>query len=212
MVAQIHLEAKRTSRARAILEQALAADPMSAEAWNELGGVELADGNPNAALDRYRKALEIKPDLSYALMNAAQACAQLGDNAGAERLFRRALEVDGASAEAANGLGLALAKQDRLREAKQAFERAIEIRRNYASAINNLGVLYGSQGDSNNAIAAFRYGIQVAPDEDDLYMNLARTYVKLGERDEAREVIGQWLERKPGNPTAQAARRALEAK
>jgi FimV-like protein len=212
MVAQIHLEAKRTARARAILEQALAADPMSAEAWNELGGVELADGNANAALDRYGKALEIKPDLSYALMNAAQASAQLGDNAGAERFFRRALEVDRPSAEAANGLGLALAKQDRLGEAKQAFERAIEIRRDYASAINNLGVLYGSQGDSNNAIAAFRYGIQVAPDEDDLYLNLARTYVKLGDRDKAREVIAQWLERKPDNQMALTARRALETK
>jgi tetratricopeptide (TPR) repeat protein len=212
MVAQIHLEAKRTARARAFLEQALTADPMSAEAWNELGGVELADGNANAALDRYRKALEIKPDQSYALMNAAQACAHLGDNAGAERFFRRALEVDRLFAEAANGLGLALAKQDRLGEAKQAFERAIEIRRDYASAINNLGVLYGSQGDSNNAIAAFRYGIQVAPDEDDLYLNLARTYLKSGEREKAREVIGQWLERKPGNQTALTARRALEAK
>jgi len=211
MVAQIHLEAKRTARARAILEQALAADPMSAEAWNELGGVELADGNANAALDRYRKALEIKPDLSYALMNAAQAYAQLGDNAGAQWQFRLALDADPRSAEAANGLGLALAKQNRLGEAKQAFERAIEIRRDYASAINNLGVLYGTQGDSNNAIAAFRYGIQVAPDEDDLYLNLARAYVNQGERQKAREVIGKWLERKPDNQTALTARRALEA-
>jgi tetratricopeptide (TPR) repeat protein len=212
MVAQIHLEAKRAAQARAILEQALAADPMSAEAWNELGGVELADGNANVALTRYQKALEIKPDLSYALMNAAQAYAQLGDNVNAERLFRRTLDADPRSAEAANGLGLALAKQNRAGDAKQAFERAIEIRRDYAPAINNLGVLYGTQGDSNNAIAAFRYGIQVAPDEDDLYLNLVRTYVNLGERQKAQEVIGQWLKRKPDNQTALTAQRALEAK
>jgi tetratricopeptide (TPR) repeat protein len=212
MVAQIHLEAKRAAQARAILEQALAADPMSAEAWNELGGVELADGNANVALTRYQKALEIKPDLSYALMNAAQAYAQLGDNVNAERLFRRTLDADPRSAEAANGLGLALAKQNRAGDAKQAFERAIEIRRDYAPAINNLGVLYGTQGDSNNAIAAFRYGIQVAPDEDDLYLNLVRTYLNLGERQKAQEVIGQWLKRKPDNQTALTAQRALEAK
>src|SRR5437870_4592606 len=83
LVGQVHLEAKRTAAARTILEQALAADPKSAEAWNEIGGVELAEGNPKRALDCYHKALEIKPDLTYALMNAAQAYAQLGDNAGA---------------------------------------------------------------------------------------------------------------------------------
>jgi Flp pilus assembly protein TadD len=212
MVAQIHLEASRTAQARRVLEQALTVDSRSAEAWNELGGVDLADGNASRALERYQKALEIKPDLAYALMNAAQACAQLGDNASAERLFSRALAVDPQSAEAANGLGLVLAKQNRFNEAKKAFERAIEIRGGYGPAINNLGVLYGTQGDSNNAIAAFRYGIQAAPDEDDLYLNLARAYVSVGEREKARQVIERWLERKPGNQTALKALRALETK
>ena len=212
LIAQIHLEAKRTSAARAMLEQALAVDQASAEAWNEMGGVELTEGNPTRALDSYRKALEIKPDLTYALMNAAQASAQLDDNASAERLLKRTLEIDPRSAEAANGLGLALAKQNRLDEAKQAFERAIELRRDFGAAINNLGVLYGTRGDTNNAIAAFRYGIQVAPDEDDLYLNLARAFVKTNEREKARQVIEQWLARKPGNETALKALRALEAR
>ncbi len=177
-----------------------------------MGGVELADGNVNGALHRYQQALDIKPDLTYALMNAAQAYAQIGDHASAERLFRRTLVADPRSAEAANGLGLALANQNRLDEAKRAFEQAIEIRRNYGSAINNLGVLFGSRGDLNNAIAAFRYGIQVAPDEDDLYLNLVRTYVNMGERDKAHSVIEKWLERKPENPMAVKALRALEGK
>jgi thioredoxin-like negative regulator of GroEL len=64
----------------------------------------------------------------------------------------------------------------------------------------------------NNAISAFRYGIQVAPDEDDLYLNLARTYVTMGERDKARNVIGQWLKRKPESHMALQALRALEVK
>jgi tetratricopeptide (TPR) repeat protein len=210
LVAQIHLEAKRTQEARRVLQQAIAIDPASAEAWNELGGVEMAEGNPKRAIERYLKALDIKSDLTYAMLNAAQAYAELGDHASAERFFTRALETDPQSAEAANGLGLALANQNRLDEAKRAFERAIEIRRDYASAINNLGVLYTTRGDTNNAIAAFRYGIQVAPDEDLLYLNLGRVYVNRGERDQARRVIEQWLERKPGNETANKALRALD--
>ena len=136
----------------------------------------------------------------------------LGDNAGAERFFERTRKIDPRSAEAANGLGLALAKQGRPDEAKQAFERAIELRRDYGAAINNLGVLYATRGDTNNAIAAFRYGIQVAPDEDDLYLNLTRAFVKTGELEKARQVIEQWLARKPGNETALKALHALEAR
>jgi tetratricopeptide (TPR) repeat protein len=210
LVGQIHLEAKRPADARRVLEQAIAIDPASAEAWNELGGVEMAEGSPKRAIECYRKALDVKSDLTYALLNTAQAYAQLGDNPNAEKFFTRALEADPRSAEAANGLGLTLANENRLDEAKRSFERAIEIRRDYASAINNLGVLYINRGDTNNAIAAFRYGIQVAPGEDLLYLNLGRVYVNRGERDKARQVIEEWLERKPGNETAQKALRALD--
>src|SRR5262249_1369490 len=68
LAAQIHLEANRTATARKILEQALVIEPASAEAWNEMGGVELSEGHANSALECYRKALEIKPDLAYASM------------------------------------------------------------------------------------------------------------------------------------------------
>ena len=210
LVAQISLEANQTAKARKILNRALAVDPASAEAWNELGGVELAEGNAGGALACYQKALKIKPDLTYAMLNTAEAYAQMGHDAEAEELFRRTLEVDPHSAEAANGLGLAQARQNHVDEAKQAFERAIEMRHDYGAAINNLGVLFATSGDSNDAIRAFSYGLHVAPDEDDLYVNLARAYVKAGEREKARRVIEQWIARKPDNETARRALRALD--
>jgi Flp pilus assembly protein TadD len=118
--------------------------------------------------------------------------------------------LDSNSADAANGLGLALAKQNRPAEAKKAFERAIELRPSFGSAINNLGVLYIGTGDIANAIAAFRYGTQASPDDDTLYMNLASAYVDHSERERARQVIQQWLDRKPGNQQALRALRALD--
>ncbi len=210
LVAQIFLEANQTAKARSILDQALAVQPASAEAWNELGGVELAEGKVRGALDCYQRALKIKPDLTYALLNTAEAYAQLGNDTDAERLFRRALEVDPHSAEAANGLGLALARQNQVDDAKKAFERAIELRHDFGAAINNLGVLYATNGDTNNAIHAFSYGLQVAPEEDDLYLNLARAYMTAGEREKARQVIQQWLAHKPDSETARRALRALD--
>jgi hypothetical protein len=41
-------------------------------------------------------------------------------------------------------------------------------------------------------------------------MNLASAYVQHAERERARQVIQQWLERKPGNQQALRALRALD--
>jgi tetratricopeptide (TPR) repeat protein len=84
------------------------------------------------------------------------------------------------------------------------------VQRDDASAINNLGVLYANLGQANDAIAAFQYGIQVAPDVDILYLNLSRAWVRLGERDKAREVMRALLARKPGYALAEKALRELE--
>ena len=118
--------------------------------------------------------------------------------------------LDPRNGDAANGLGLLLAKQDHADEARKLFEQAISVRRDDSSAINNLAVLYMNTGRTSDAIAAFRYGIQVAPDEDILYLNLSRTLIRAGEREKARDVMRQLLDRKPGNPLALGALKELE--
>ena len=212
LVAQINLDQNQTAKARQLLNQALTLRPESAEAWNELGGVELAGGNPTRAISCYQKALQIKPDLTYALLNSAEAYSQMNNDTAAESAYRRVLTLDPNSAEASNGLGLVLARQNRIPEAKAAFERAIEIRHNYGAAINNLGVLFATNNQSADAIRAFSYGLEVDPDEDDLYLNLARAYVQAGDRGKARATIDRWLARKPSNPTAQRALHALDGR
>ena len=209
-IGRIHLQANRLSPAREALGRAVALDPGMPEAWNDLGGVEAASGNPREALRLYERALALGPDLPYALVNAGEMQEKLGDAGEAERLYRRALAADPRSGDAANKLGLLLAKAGRTDEARRLFEQAISIRRDDASAINNLAVLYMNTGRTSDAVAAFRYGIQVAPDEDILYLNLSRTLLRTGEREKARDVMRQLLDRKPGSPLALGALKELE--
>ena len=49
-IGRIHLQANRLAPAREALERATALDPAMPEAWNDLGGVESAAGNPREAL------------------------------------------------------------------------------------------------------------------------------------------------------------------
>lgn len=206
-VGRIHLQGNRLPQARLALQRASALNPTLPEIWNELGAVEAAAGNYSAAVRYYEKALELGPNLTYALVNAALAYSQLGNVAEAERLYRRVLTVDPQDGEVANSLGILLAKQGRTDEARKLFESAISIRPDDASAINNLGILFLKIGQTNDAIAAFQYGIKVAPDDEKAYLNLAGIWVRMGDREKARELMLTLQERKPDSTLAQ---RALE--
>jgi len=154
--------------------------------------------------------LELVPNEPFALVGAGQAHAGLGDDASAERLFRAAMAAGRKNGDAANQLGLLLVRKNRLDEARDCFQQAIAVQRNHASAINNLGVLYMQMQKQDDAVAAFRYGIEVAPDDEMLYMNLARVYARAGDRSRARDVLHEWLSRKPNSAVALKALRDLE--
>jgi tetratricopeptide (TPR) repeat protein len=207
LVGRIHLEATRLDEAEKNFREALHVNAANAEAWSGLGDVCDARKDPRQASEQYDKALALKPDLLYTLLNAGQVADKLERPKQAEDFYRRAFTIDPQMAEAANGLGLALAKQGQPEEARKYFERAIALQRDFSGAINNLGVLYIQQGKTDDAIAAFEYGLRVAPGDDILYLNLARLYVQRGNVDRARELMRKLLERKPGSKTA---RHALE--
>ncbi len=206
-VGQIHLGAGSLPAARSHLERARSLRHDSPELWNNLGGISMAEKNYALALEQFDKALELDPNLPFALTNAGQAHENLADPAGAERLYRKALDIDSNNSDTADRLGLLLAQQGRSDEAKALFQQAIEAQRDNASAINNLAVLYMQLNQPDEAQAALRYGLRVAPGEELLYMNLARIYVQSGEQQRAREVLEQMLAE---IPKSEIGRRALE--
>jgi tetratricopeptide (TPR) repeat protein len=212
LVGQIHLRAGRTDQAEKAFRQALDVNVQHAEAWSGLGDMCDERNNLQVALVDYEKALAIKPDLVYTLLNAGRAADKLNDESKAEAYYRRALELEPQSPEANNGLGLALAKQGHANAAREHFERAIALRRDYSDAINNLGVLYMQEAQINDAIAAFEYGIKVVPDNDILYLNLGRTYIRLGQSDKARQVMQRLLDRKPDSAVARHALQELDGR
>jgi Flp pilus assembly protein TadD len=202
-----YLWAGDPERALVYLDKVLEQNPDNARVYVLAGQIHFESNRLDEAAVAFRKAIEFLPLSVNGWIGMGDISARKGDPARAAANYGKALELDPDSAEAANGLGLALAKQGNVNDARKYFERAISIRRNYAGAVNNLAVLYSQQGQLNDAIAAWRYGIQVSPDEDILYLNLGRTYVLMGQKDKARVVMQELLDRKPGDLVA---RRALE--
>ncbi len=212
LVGQIHLEASRIDDAQKYFAEASKINSNYAEAWSGLGDVCESRNDSRAALQNYERALALKPDLLYTLLNAGRSADKLNLSGKAETFYRQAMQIDPQSPEAANGLGLALAKDGQPQEAGQLFQKAITLKRDYADAINNLGVLYTQETKINDAIAAFEYGIRVAPNEDILYLNLGRTYTRIGNFEKARQVMHELLDRKPGDATAVHALQELDGR
>ena len=178
----------------------------------KLGAAFFWSGYPKYALPYLDEVVHRDPDNESAFAAIAQIQLDAGDVDDARDAVRKLIAAPPRSADLADNLGLEFAKKEIYPEARDLFQRAISIQRDHASAINNLGVLYLKMGQVNDAVAAFRYGIQNAPDHDMLYLNLGRVYIQAGDREKARAIMQQLLDRKPGDLKAQRALRELDTR
>jgi tetratricopeptide (TPR) repeat protein len=135
-----------------------AADPtfsptrgLSADDWYEWA-YELEDAAPDQAREAYRRALELEPDHSGALVNLGRLLHAAGAPGAAEAHYRRALEAHPEDATAAFNLGVVLGDQGKLDEAIEAYERAARIDPGAADAHYNAALLLERQGDEAAAL------------------------------------------------------------
>src|SRR5438309_1670620 len=94
---------------------AVAVDPNSFMAHNNLGYALDRQGKLAEAIEHYRQALRIKPDYAEAHNNVGHALDGQGKPAEAIEHFQQALRIQPETAEAHNNLARALAQQDKAR-------------------------------------------------------------------------------------------------
>ncbi|MGQ0722628.1 MAG: tetratricopeptide repeat protein [Candidatus Eiseniibacteriota bacterium] len=109
-------------------------EPQSHRIVVNLGNTLLQQGRYDEAIERYREALAMKPDLAEAHANWGLALKAKGDLPGAIARTLEALRIDPELAEAHYNLGVALAATGRLDDAAKAFRRAVELRPGFDAA------------------------------------------------------------------------------
>ena len=109
------------------LEAALAADPTLREGWLNLGGLEIAEGNYEAALAAFQKAHDLAPNRPESHLNLGAVLVLLERRVEANEHFDKFLQLEGGSAEAEYlvAANYALAKLEHL--AIEHLTRAIEL-------------------------------------------------------------------------------------
>jgi len=88
-IGRLEIEAGRLGAAKSALDEALRRNPEYPPAQNNRGVVEFLQGRFAEAADRFRRALRADPDNADAWYNLADACDELGDQAGRDEARAR---------------------------------------------------------------------------------------------------------------------------
>ena len=158
------------------LTKLLDAVPISldhAEAQHTPGRARGGQGQLDAAIAEYRKAIRLNPNDAEAHSNLGFAFARLGQFDAAVAECREAIRLDPKLAAAHVNLGMALARQGKVSAAIPEFRKAIRLAPNLAQAHSNLGAALVSRGKLDAATGELREAIRLNP-------NLAIAHTSLG--------------------------------
>jgi predicted TPR repeat methyltransferase len=151
-----------------LLEQAAAARPRDPAMLVALGRALHAAGESEAALEPYRRALDIEPDDGKACMHLGVALLDLGRAAQAEKLLRTAARVDPERPERHFYLANGLAELGREEEARRSFEAAVNRAPRYRRAHALLGIEHVEAGQLERARRMFGWGLAINPADPEL--------------------------------------------
>jgi len=184
------------SRYRDAIEKAEGDYP---EAYFNLGRLEKAAGRTAAAIEAYKKAIELRPGYREAANNLGLAYKSSGDLDAAEAEFRRAIALDERYAAAWLNLGEVQAARGDQAAAIASFERALQIRPGYPAAQLNLGVALRRSGRTRDAVAAYQRLVAAQPRYVSAWHNLGIALEAIEDRAAAVTAYRQALEVNPAH-------------
>ncbi len=125
MTGKAHLAAGQWAQARSEFEQSIAIHP-TADAYGGLATIQYLEGDPEAALAGFRRAVQLAPRDADLQFNLANILIQNGEAESAERAYRTSLQLDPGSAEAHLNLAILLLNRFEIAEAEQHLRVATQ--------------------------------------------------------------------------------------
>jgi tetratricopeptide (TPR) repeat protein len=148
------------------------------------------------------------PPVTGELYDMAEAAEQVGDWAGAERLYRRCIQADPNDALSHYNCANALRQQNRPQEAAILFARATALDPQLADGWYNLACLSQDRGDLDAAQRQFERAIACDPNYADALFNLAVLHLDRGKPAEALPLFERYAAQDPHSRWGRAARKA----
>ena len=145
-------------------DRAIELAPAAFDPLYNAGALALARGDTTAGVRHLRKATDIAPSDTRALLLIGDHMTRIGRLDQAKRVYFEARKRDSRCAAASVGLGRAAMLEGQLPQAETYFMAALEMQKDYPPALYDLGVLHSTaDGLTDQAAEYFRQYLAVAP-------------------------------------------------
>ncbi len=160
-------------------------------AQNNLGLEYRARGNPDLAIEHFKKALQKKTvanDPLYAKIhnNLGSAYLAKGMISKASIHLETAIRIDPGFADAYVNLGNVYQRLQLFDKALKQYKTALQLDPDDATAYNNIGNVHYRKGSLDKAIAYYQMSLRLNNLNPDVHFNLGHTYLVKGEMEKAR--------------------------
>lgn len=201
----IYFNRKMYADARRCLERAIQLSPKDADSWNNMGMISVSEGNYDRALQEFRKAAEVNPDYLVAVENMIRIYQFRHQPAQAQQALQELIALAPKNSDLHLALGRTLVAEGDLVGARRELTTSVRLRPDSVNARNDLGAVLLQGGEPQQALDQFEACQKLAPDLDRPYVNAATVYVQLGQPDNARKLLQDFLARHPDDVTVQKA-------
>jgi tetratricopeptide (TPR) repeat protein len=170
---------------------------ISAISYFVQGWVLMELGKNEDAIDKFEKAIELKPDYSESYYGCGWALEELGNHEGAIEKFNEAIKQKPNYAEAYLGCGWALGELGKHIESIEMCKKAVEIKPNYLEAYINWGWSLGKLGKHEEEMEKYEKARELKPDNAIVWFNIACVYSLQNNKKGALENLKKAIELKP---------------
>ncbi|HEX7839917.1 MAG TPA: tetratricopeptide repeat protein [Kofleriaceae bacterium] len=186
-------EAQDTARAR--LKAAVELDPSLWEAWHDLGVIAYKEGDDDAAIDAFGKALKLKPKHTPSLLARAEASRRSGRRKDARADYEAALKIteedDPNRKDAAARLASLLRDAGEFDDAVDVLRDTVRVSGTNARIYTELGLIYIAQKRLDLAQLVLAKAAELDAKDPAIYNAFAVLALRQGKAQEAFERFDQ---------------------
>ncbi|MBN2372308.1 tetratricopeptide repeat protein [bacterium] len=180
LLAKALMQDKHYDQAEALLKQILCHEPDHLGALNTLARIMQSHGDNGAAMDLFRKILELRPGLAEAHFNHASMAQLSGDMDVAVSGYKKAIELKPEWTAPYRELSSCLIKGGRIDEAIELLKEAVRLAPSEVENHRSLAFLYQRLNDFEKAIACNKTVLRQKPDHADALHDTGVAYIMRG--------------------------------
>jgi tetratricopeptide (TPR) repeat protein/peroxiredoxin len=167
--------------------QVITSKPDNADAYYNLGTLNLRRNRPDEAKGYLQKTVELRPTFAEAWNNLGMLAAQQGNEEEAIQDFQESISIRPGYFTAYLNLGNLYRRQRAFDKAEESLSRALSIRPDDPEIHYSLGMLFAQQNAFDRAAEYLEQAIALRPDYPEALNNLGVVYVRRQDYEKAED-------------------------